>query len=114
MQESHGEGVASHTDPESCGGVRKGDGEALTGACAGRAIEPRNENLAFGRALRGADALGVSGRPHRQSRQRERLADPARSKTLSMRGNTLRGSREIPSSPAGTAGRIGKSNDARR
>jgi hypothetical protein len=31
MQESYGEGVASHTDPESCGGVRKGDGEALTG-----------------------------------------------------------------------------------
>jgi RNA-directed DNA polymerase len=114
MQESYGEGVASHTDPESCGGARKSDGEALTGVRAGRAIEPRNENLALRRALRGADALGVSGRLHRESRQRERLADPARSKTPCMYGNTSRGSREIPSSPGPTAGRIGKSNDVRR
>jgi hypothetical protein len=41
MQESFGEGVASHTGPESCGTSRKGRGEALTGGRAGRAIEPR-------------------------------------------------------------------------
>ena len=35
MKESHGEGVATHTDPESCVGGRKGSGEALTGARAG-------------------------------------------------------------------------------
>ena len=32
MKESHTEGLASHGDPESCAGARKGVGEALTGA----------------------------------------------------------------------------------
>src|SRR5258708_20424361 len=36
MKESYGEGVASHTDPESCGASCKGGVEALTGARAGR------------------------------------------------------------------------------
>jgi hypothetical protein len=31
MQESHGEGQATHTGPESCAGARKGAREALTG-----------------------------------------------------------------------------------
>ena len=31
MQESYGEGVASHTGPESCGVLREEGGEALTG-----------------------------------------------------------------------------------
>ena len=35
MQEPYGEGVASHTGPESCVVVRKGKGEALTGVHAG-------------------------------------------------------------------------------
>lgn len=30
MREPHIEGVATHDDPESCGGVREGVGEALT------------------------------------------------------------------------------------
>jgi hypothetical protein len=36
------EGIANHSGPESCAVARKGGGEALTGARAGRAIEPRN------------------------------------------------------------------------
>jgi RNA-directed DNA polymerase len=32
MKESYGKGVATHTGPESCTVVRKGEGEALTGA----------------------------------------------------------------------------------
>ena len=40
MQELYVEGIANHDDPESCVGVREGNGEALTGAHAGRAIEP--------------------------------------------------------------------------
>jgi len=35
MKEPHTEGVAIHGDPESCGGAREGDGEALTGESAG-------------------------------------------------------------------------------
>lgn len=36
MKEPHSEGVASHTGPESCVGVRKDAGEALTGEGTGR------------------------------------------------------------------------------
>ena len=38
------EGVAIRGGPESCGGVREGVGEALTGVRVGWAIEPRNES----------------------------------------------------------------------
>ena len=51
MREPYVEGVATHGDPESCVGVREDGGEALTGARAGRAIEPRNQ------VDRGADAV---------------------------------------------------------
>ena len=43
MEELHVEGVATHDDPESCVDVPRGRGEALIGARAGRAMEPRNE-----------------------------------------------------------------------
>src|SRR5262249_29825509 len=36
MKESHRKDLASHPDPESCGGGRKATGEALTGAHAGQ------------------------------------------------------------------------------
>ena len=58
MKESYIEGLATHPDPESCAGARKGAGEALTGAHAGRAIELRNH------CIRGADAVTRSGRQH--------------------------------------------------
>jgi hypothetical protein len=58
MKELYGEGLATHTDPESCAGSRKGTGEALTGAHAGRAIEPRKQ------LLPGADAVSSNGRQH--------------------------------------------------
>ena len=38
MKEPYGEGVASHTGPESCVAARKGVGEALTGVRAGRVL----------------------------------------------------------------------------
>ena len=111
MEVSCGEGVASHTGPESCAVAREGGGEALTGVRAGRVSSRENDGQ-----LRGADAMVTGGRPHRSRRYRETRLDPARSETPSTHGSTSRGSREIPRPPAaeGAAGRTGKSKDVRR
>ena len=93
MEELCIEGVAIHDDPESCVGVCEDGGEALTGARAGRAIEPRNQRI------RGADTVYVGGRPHRQRRYRESLAGPARSENHGMHGTSMCENREVPSSP---------------
>ena len=94
MTELYIEGVAIHGDPESCVGVREDAGEALTGARAGWAIEPRHN------VSRGADAVEMVGRQHRWQRFRELAADLARSKNLCMRGISMRENREVPCSPA--------------
>ncbi len=107
MKVSYGEGVATHAGPESCGVVREGSVEALTGVRAGRVL---SRERTF---LRGADAVKESGRPHRLSRYRERRADPARSKTPCTYGNTSRENREIRCLPV-RAGRVGKFKDVRR
>lgn len=101
MKELYIEGVANHDDPESCAGHRKGTGEALTGAHAGRANEPRKHQDP------GADAVTASGRPHGPEQNRSLRADPARSKNLSMRRVSRRENREIPSLPEadGASGR---------
>jgi len=110
MKESYGEGLATHTDPESCGAAREDSVEALTGARAGRVFSRERHTL------RDADAVGASGRPHQALRYRERRLGPARSETPCTYGNTSHENREIPWSPvaADAAGRVGKSNDARR
>src|ERR1700690_2387125 len=110
MKESYGEGLATHTDPESCGAARESGVEALTGARAGRVFSRERTSL------RGADAVRRSGRPHPAYRHREMRRDPARSETLSPYGKTSHENREILCPPAadGAAGRIGKSKDARR
>src|SRR5262245_16463286 len=41
MKESHGEGLATHTGPESWVGVCKSDGETLTGVTCRPGIQPR-------------------------------------------------------------------------
>ena len=56
MKESYGEGVATHTGPESCAVVREGGGEALTGECAGRVLS-REIHAPRQRVLRGADVV---------------------------------------------------------
>ena len=110
MKESLSEGVATHTGPESCGAVREGSVEALTGVRAGRVLS-RERN-----SLRGADAVEDGGRRRPTHRYREMRRSPARSETPSMYGNTLRENREIPCSPAadGAVGRAVKSKDVRR
>ena len=110
MKESYGEGLATHTDPESCGATCEGGVEALTGARAGRVFS-RERNI-----LRDADAVGESGRHRPVHRYREVYGSPARSQTPCTYGSTSNGNREIPGSPraAVALGRIGKSKDARR
>ena len=89
MKVSYVEGVANHSGSESCLDDPQGRGEALTGERAGRVLSRET-------TLRGADAVGMGGRQHPVRRQRETHRNPARSETSCMRGNNLRGSREIP------------------
>jgi hypothetical protein len=110
MKESYGEGVATHTGPESCGTVREDGAEALTGVRAGRVLSRESKSL------RSADAVGDVGRRNRQHRYREMLLGSARSETPCRYGNTMSGNREILWLPTadGAMGRVGKSKDARR
>ena len=73
MEELCVEGLATHDGPESCVDDPRGRGEALTGARAGRAIEPRNQHL------RGADAVQEVEGNIAGGAMREPLGDPARS-----------------------------------
>ena len=97
MEVSYVEGIASYGGPESCVHIRKGVGEALTGARAGRVSSrvihaPRREL----RVVRGAEAVERSRRSHRACRNGEAGTDPARSQTLRTRASTLYGNREVP------------------
>ena len=90
MRESHGKGPASHPDPESCADGRKAGGEALTGAHAGQpwSCEIRQSGVPTPLSeAEGHTEIGATGKP---------ISDPAQSKTLRMRGNSLHGNREIP------------------
>jgi RNA-directed DNA polymerase len=110
MKKSHECEVATHIGPESYGAAREGGVEALTRERAGRVFSRVSQSL------RDADAVGESGRPHPAHRYREVQRSPARSKTPSTYGSTLRGNREIPGLPRAEValGRIGKSKDVRR
>jgi hypothetical protein len=91
MEVPYGEGLASHTGPESCVYTRKGIGEALTG-------EVRAGLLSRERCgkLWGADVVHKCGRQHRLHRYREMWLDPAWSKTPCTYGSSSRGNREVP------------------
>jgi RNA-directed DNA polymerase len=109
MKESYGEGVATHTGPESCADARESGREVLTGERAGRVFSREI-------SLRSADAVRRSGRPHSTRRDREAGRGSARSETPSMYGHTSRENRESLGSPVadGAAGCVGKSKDTRR
>ena len=99
MEESHGEGPASHPDPESCVDGRKAGGEALTGAHAGQpsSCEIRSSGVPTPLSeAEGNTGSGVTGEP---------LSDPAQSETLHTRGNSSHGNREVPTPPEGNTGR---------
>ena len=109
MKVSNVKGVANHDDPESCGGARKGVGEALTGESAGWVLS-REKNL-----VRDADPVEKRGRPQSTFRIGEERWYPARSETPGMHGSNLRENREILRSPQPARwGRIEDSNEVRR
>jgi|SRR5271154_372512 len=107
------EGLANHIGPESCIGVRKDAGEALTGERAGWVLSCEINAPLQGGLLRGADVLEIGGRQNPARRDGETLRDPARSKTPRMHGRTSLGNREIPSASglARVAERVGLSKD---
>src|SRR3989442_2584349 len=109
MKESYGEGPATHTGPESCVGVCKGDGETLTGGRAGRVFSRERHSL------RSADAVRRSGRRYPTRRQRKTWRGSPRSETPSMPGHTFREKRGSPRGPVadGAAGRRGEATDKR-
>jgi hypothetical protein len=92
MKELHVEGLATHGDPESCVDDPRGRDEALAGARADRAIEPRNHDS-------GVPHGSQRGRQHCQQRYREPLAGPARSENQGMYGTSMRENRESPCPP---------------
>jgi len=69
----YGEGLAIHTDPESCAGTREGAGEALTGARIGGV----SSGVSY--VVRGADAVVVGRRQQAKVRHRKDLHHPASS-----------------------------------
>lgn len=109
MKVSNVKGLANRDDPESCGGARKGDGEALTGEKCRLGIEPRKARV------RDADPVGEWGRQQSTFRIGEERWYPARSETPGMHGSNPRENREIlrPPQPA-RWGRIEKSKNVRR
>lgn len=116
MEVSYSEGLANHTGPESCVGVRKDAGEALTGVRAGWVLSREMHAPPRGGLLRGADAVEKGGRRDLLRRAGETRQDPARSETPGMYASTSLGNREIPraSAIARSAERIGKSKDSSR
>src|SRR5215472_13626419 len=93
MGELYVEGLATRGGPESCVDDPRGRGEALTGARAGRAIEPRNRND------RGADAVQEAEGNTAGGAMREPPGDPARSENHGMCGTSMRENRESPCLP---------------
>ena len=106
MKELYIEGVAIHDGPESCVGVREGGGEALTGARAGRAIEPRNQESGVPTLLQKRKATSSAA----LSRA---AVDPARSENPGMHGISMRENREIPSLARPADRRVGPLREGR-
>jgi hypothetical protein len=109
MKVSNVKGLANRNDPESCGGARKSEVEALTGESAGWVLS-REKIL-----VRDADPVEKRGRPQPTVRFGEDCWYPARSETPGMHGSNLRENREIlRSSQPARWERIENSNEIRR
>ncbi len=107
MREPYGEGVATHSGPESCVGFCKGAREALTGVRASRVLSRETSRL------RGAEAVQTSGRPYGGVRERE---DPNRSRVVGDPWHVRNLHAREPGDPSAghemVMGRIGKAEAA--
>ena len=88
MKESYGEGLATHSGPESCMGHRKVAREALTGESVGWVNELRNHSFRVPTLSKQVEGHTV------HSVNSELSTDPAQSKTPCMCGHLLSGNRE--------------------
>jgi RNA-directed DNA polymerase len=106
MQEPYQQGLANHLGPQSCAGNRKVPGEALAGAHAG---QPLSSEITTSACRPCPD----KGKATPAAPLSEELPDAAESKTLSMRGNSMRENRQTPATPAadGAAGRSEKAKN---
>ena len=104
MQVRYGEGLAIHTDPESCAGIREGAGEALTGGRIGGALSGVSD------IVRGADAVVACRRQQVEVRHRKDLSHPASSlDPQHVRTSSVREPGDLRSALGSRAGgRVGK------
>lgn len=89
MKESYTEGIANHSDHESCANIREDVREAFDSGMYRIGIEPRKQ------IVRSVDAVKRAGRQHLNHRFCEMSENSAWSETLGMYRNSLHGNREI-------------------
>jgi hypothetical protein len=104
VQVRYGEGLAIHTDPESCAGIREGVGEALTGARTGGVSSGVSD------IVRGADVVAACRRQQGEARHRKDRTHPASSlDPQHVRTSLVREPGDLrPALGSRTQGRIGK------
>jgi hypothetical protein len=94
MQEPHKEGLANHLDPKSGADGHEAVGEASAGAHAGQPLS--SEITLIGVTTPYGEGEGNI----KDGVNRESCGDAAESKSLSMRGNSMRENREISKTPS--------------
>ena len=110
MQVRYGEGLAIHTDPESCAGIREGAGEALTGGRIGGVSSGVSD------VVRGADAVVACRRQQGEARKRKDLNHPASSlDPQHVRTSSVREPGDLrPALGSRAQGRVGKAGGRSR
>ena len=110
MRESYVEGLAGHNGPESCGGVREGVVEALTGVRAGRVFS-REKDIPPRCRRRKGTRKATSGTPRLPGVTEPRaVADPVHVR----KHLALEPGDPMVARVDGDTGRVGKSKDQRR